>query len=90
MSTLAKKSIVSKHTMTMTTSAMFPNPNHGWFHNTEILFTNRASVIAAGHVGAMILMVLPYEEAEEIMLSWEPGSVITDAVIWYVGSATVI
>jgi hypothetical protein len=49
----------------------------------ETLFTNRASVFAAGHVGAMHLMFLPYEEAEEIMLSWEPGSVITYAVIWY-------
>ena len=81
---------------------MIPNPNPGWSYNTETLFTNRASVIAAGHVGAMLLMFLPDEEAEEIMLSWEPGSVITDAVIWYneyldkvarritVGSATVI
>ena len=62
---------------------MIPNPNPGWSYNTETLFTNRASVIAAGHVGAMLLMFLPDEEAEEIMLSWEPGSVITDAVIWY-------
>jgi hypothetical protein len=27
-------------------------------------------------------MFLLHEEAEEIMISWEPGSVITDAVIW--------
>ena len=66
-----------------TRMTMIPNPNHGWSYNTETLFTNRASVIAAGHVGAMLLMFLPDEEAEEIMLSWEPGSVITDAVIWY-------
>ncbi len=46
--------------------AMIPNPNHGWSYNTETLFTNRASVIAAGHVGAMLLMFLHNEEAEEI------------------------
>jgi hypothetical protein len=54
-----------------------------WSFNTETLFTNRASMIAAGEVGALLLMFIPDEEAEEIMLSWEPGSVITDAVIWY-------
>jgi hypothetical protein len=31
----------------------------------------------------MLLMFLPHEEAKEIMLPWEPGSVITNAVIWY-------
>ncbi len=46
--------------------AMIPNPNHGWSYNTETLFTNRASVIVAGHVGAMLLMFLRNEEAEEI------------------------
>ena len=40
-------------------------------------------MIAAGEVGVFLLMFIPNEEAEEIMLSWEPGSVITDAVIWY-------
>ena len=40
-------------------------------------------MIVAGEVGPLLLMFLPDEEAEEIMLSWEPGSVITDAVIWY-------
>ncbi len=40
-------------------------------------------MIAVGEVGVMLLMFIPHEEAEEIMLSWEPGSVITDAVIWY-------
>ncbi len=64
-------------------STMIPNPNPGWSYNTETLFTNRASVIAVGHVGAMLLMFLSHEEVKEIMLSWEPGSVITDAVIWY-------
>ena len=47
-----KKSIVRKLTTT-TTMTMIPNPNHGWSYNTETLFTNRASVIAAGHVGAI-------------------------------------
>ncbi len=54
-----------------------------WSLNTETLFTNRASIIAAGEVGVFLLMFIPNEEAKEIMLSWEPGSVITDAVIWY-------
>ncbi len=41
-------------------------------------------MIAAGQVGAVLLMFLPDEEAKEIMLSWEPGSpVITDSVIRY-------
>ena len=40
-------------------------------------------MIAAGEVGVFLLMFIPNEEAEEFMLSWEPGSVITDAVIWY-------
>jgi hypothetical protein len=32
----------------------------------------------------MLIMFIPNEEAEEIMLSWEPGSpAITDAVMWY-------
>ena len=40
-------------------------------------------MIAAGEVGVFLLMFIPNEEAEEIMLSWEAGSVITDAVIWW-------
>ncbi len=65
-------------------TTMIPNPNPGWAYNTETLFTNRASVIAALEVGARLLMFLPHEEAEEIMLSWEPGSpLITEAVMWY-------
>jgi hypothetical protein len=63
---------------------MIPNPNHGWSYNTGALFTNRASVIAELKVGAKPLMFLPDEKAEEIMLSWEPGSpLITEAVMWY-------
>ncbi len=62
---------------------MIPNPNPGWAYNTETLFTNRASVIAELHVGVRLLMLIPGEEAEEIMLSREPGSIITEAVIWY-------
>ncbi len=55
---------------------MIPNPNPGWAYNTETLFTNRASVIAELHVGVRLLMFILDEEAEEIMLSWEPGSII--------------
>jgi hypothetical protein len=58
---------------------MKSNPNPGWSYNTETLFTIRASVFAAGHVGAMLLMFLLFEEAEEIMISWEPESSITEA-----------
>jgi hypothetical protein len=35
-------------------------------------------------VGAKIPMFIADEEAEETMLSWDPGSSISDAVIWYV------
>jgi hypothetical protein len=52
-----------------------------WLFNTETLFTNRASMITAGEVGALMLRFILNEEAEEIMLSWEPGLVITDAVM---------
>jgi hypothetical protein len=60
---------------------MIPNPNHGWSYNIETLFTNRASVIAELEVGANLLMFLPDEEAEEIMLSWEPGSSLIGDVV---------
>ncbi len=57
-------------------------PNPGWSYNTEILFTNRASVIVELEVGVKLLMFIPNEDAEEIMLSWELGSPInTDAMI---------
>jgi hypothetical protein len=62
---------------------MMPNPNPGWPYNSETLFTNRSSVIAAGRVRALLLLFLPYEEEEEIMLFWESESPITKAVIWY-------
>jgi hypothetical protein len=62
---------------------MIPNPNPGWSYNTETLLTNRALVIAGGHVGAKLLVFVADEEAKEIMLSWEPGSRMTNAVIWY-------
>ncbi len=38
-------------------------------------------MITAGEVGALMLRFILNEEAEEIMLSWEPGLVITDAVM---------
>jgi hypothetical protein len=61
---------------------MIPYPNPGWPSNAGTLFTNKASVIVAGHIVANLLMFLPVEEAKEIMLSWEHDSpVITDAVI---------
>ncbi len=41
-------------------------------------------MIAELEVGVKLLMFILHEDAEEIMLSWEPGSpFITDAGIWY-------
>ena len=62
---------------------MIPNPNHGWGYNTVTRFTSRAAIIAELEVGTVLLMFIPNQDCEEIMQSWETGSVITDAVIWW-------
>ena len=68
---------------TTTTTTMIPNPNPGWCYNTVTLFTSRAAIIAELEVGTVLLMFIPNQDCEEIMQSWEAGSVITDAVIWW-------
>jgi hypothetical protein len=50
----------------------------------ETLFSNRASMLAATEVGVFLLMILPDQEAEEIMATWSSDDApITEAVIWY-------
>ena len=64
-------------------STMIPNPYPGWCYDTVTLFTSRAAKIAELEVGTVVLMFIPDQDAEEVMQSWEAGSVITDAFIWW-------
>jgi hypothetical protein len=55
----------------------------GWSFDVEAQFSTVASQKAELEVGALLLMHLPDEEAEEIMLFWEGRSPYTAAVEQY-------
>ncbi len=55
----------------------------GWSFDKEAQFSTVASSKTEGRVGASFLILLNYEEAEEIMLFWEGRSPYTAAVDRY-------
>lgn len=54
-----------------------------WSFNVEALFSFRASWMAELEVGSMLLMDWQEHKSIYILNSWEHGSLIIAAMIWY-------